>query len=162
MKPEPPTASGEPPALCPTCGYDLRGHADPTTCPECGAHAAVSAARIGARIGAVRWIDTRLLDLWSIALLQAVGTLSSFVGLAATRAGQYVALVLGLVGLVYTACATVWFVACAIGFALRAGQPAMQMVAPDHRARLTRWMLIDVCIVLGSLAATTSWLSLSF
>lgn len=109
-------------------------------------HVHVSAARADA----VRWVDTRLLDLWSIALLQTVGTVSAVVSLAATRAGQYVALILGLVALVYTVCAAIWLVACAVGFAARVRRPAMRMVAPGHRHRLGRWLMIDAAIMVGS------------
>ncbi len=54
---------------CPQCGYDLRGHPDRARCPECGLHVQMSVAFATAN----RWVDLRLLDLWSVFVLAAAG-----------------------------------------------------------------------------------------
>ncbi len=54
---------------CPQCGYDLRGHPDRARCPECGLKVQMSVAFGNAN----RWVDLRLLDLWSVFVVEAVG-----------------------------------------------------------------------------------------
>ena len=90
---------------CPRCGYDLRAHPDHARCPECGRAVTQSAV-----LGAIsHWVDRKLLDLWSIAVLQSTGLFCMVVAILAVRAGQYVAVGLGLAASFHLVVATCWY-----------------------------------------------------
>ena len=92
---------------CPNCGYDLRGHPSITRCSECGQRVTVDATI--ART--IRWVDLRLLDLWSIAIVQGAGCAAGLLSLLAIRSGHYSALILGLAAELALCVATLWFLA---------------------------------------------------
>lgn len=94
-----------------------------------------------------RWADTRLLDLWSISLLQTIGLICLGISLLAVAQGQYVALILGLTSGVYVVAAGVWFLLIGVGFLWRIRSPQFSMLGARRRRRLFRWILFDACLV---------------
>lgn len=132
---------------CPRCGYDLRGHLDPTRCPECGCN-----VHVGAAIGDMcRWVDLRLLDLWSIAVLMVVGGAAMALALLAIRQGHYVALMLGLLAGLCMSVAAMWFLAICAALAVRVRCPTIRTVGRGSRRSLWRWMLADGLLIAGAL-----------
>lgn len=130
-------------APCPRCGYDLRGHAVPTCCPECG-----SAVDVSASMGsASRWADERLLDLWSIGVLQMSGGVMLIVSVLATYRGHYLAVLLGMVSGLCVAVATIWYVAMAPGTLLQLRRPTVRALRRDRVNLVWRWFLFDGALV---------------
>lgn len=124
---------------CPHCGYDLRGHTDETVCPECGRSVHVSLARSDA----FRWIDMRLLDLWSIGVVQTVGCAAGLLSLLAIRRGHYVALLLGMMAGLCMSAASLWFVALVPAIVLRTRRPAMRVLGLRRLRPLFLWCVLD-------------------
>ncbi len=138
-----PTSRVRAAAPCPNCGYDLRGHPDPARCPECGKEVHVSETRVWA----TRWIDLRLLDLWSIGVLQTTGGVALVITLIAIRRGHYVALILGLMAGLCVSTATLWFLALAPGVLLWRRRPLMRALGSARFAPLWRWLLLDAALI---------------
>lgn len=142
MTGNPPSAGLEAAAPCPACGYDLRGHPDHTRCSECGAEVHVSAAISDAS----RWLDQRMLDLWSIAVLQSVCAVAVVVSVIAIHQGQFVALLLGLMTGVGVVLSTLWFLAISPGVILRTREPFGLALGRRRVRRLRRWWLADAAL----------------
>ncbi|MFQ5495708.1 MAG: hypothetical protein ACE5EX_10050 [Phycisphaerae bacterium] len=128
---------------CPRCGYDLRGHGDPTRCPECGRTVSFSAAASRS----ARWIDGRLLDLWSVAVLQGSGCLAGGITILAIWQGHYIAVMLGLMAAVMMAGASMWFIGLAASILVRSRRPFMRTLWPLQIRRLARLCVMDAILV---------------
>lgn len=142
LMPDPPSSS-PPPALCPNCGYDLRGHPDEARCPECGLEVHVSLMVAHEN----KWVDRRLLDYWSIGIMQAIGTICAIVSVVAISQGQYVGVVAGMAAGVYMLSASTWFLVLTAMLLRRAGKPAYLTVHPRRRKRLLHWVVVDLMLV---------------
>ena len=127
---------------CPNCAYDLRGHSVVTRCPECGAEVEVGQAIAET----IRWIDVRLLDLWSICVLQITGNVVAIPTIMAIRHGQYAALILGMMAMVCVSAATIWFLALTPGILLRYQRPFVHRIGADRMRRLIRWWCVDAAL----------------
>lgn len=127
---------------CPNCAYDLRGHSVVTRCPECGAEVEVGQAIEKT----VRWIDVRLLDLWSICVLQIAGNVVAIPTIMAIRQGQYAALILGMMAMVCVSVATIWLLAISPGILLRYRRPFVRRIGADRMRRLIRWWCADAAL----------------
>jgi len=130
-------------APCPNCGYDLRGHADSTRCPECGTQVEIGEAAFQA----TRWFDLRLLDLWSIGVLQVTGCATALLGLVAIRQGAAFAVILGLLAFVCFSAGSLWFLAIAPAVAIRLRRPFMRAAAGAQVRTLLRWCITDALLV---------------
>ena len=128
---------------CPDCGYDQRGLPSGSVCPECGGR-----FRLGRVVGDInRWAELRLLDLWSIAVLQAIGlavATGSIVIMPHARAG---AVMLGMAATVYLTAGTIWYAAVALGSIRRLRRPAYKNILARRRIALTRWLVYDGVLV---------------
>lgn len=60
------------------------------------------------------WFDNRMLDLWAIGWLIAIGLISAAICFVSIMAGSYIALLLGLTACLYLAAATIWLLATAV------------------------------------------------
>ena len=138
-------------APCPDCGYDLRGHADSTRCPECGTQVEVGEAAFQA----IRWFDFRLLDLWSIGVLQITGCVTTVLSLVAIRHGAAFAVILGLLAFLCFSAGSVWFLAIGPAIVIRLRRPFMRAAAGARLRPLLRWCLADALLVaLGPILLT--------
>jgi len=139
-----PTADAYAAAPCPNCGYDLRGHTTPACCPECGrtVHTGVALSEM------MQWVDNRLLDLWSIAVMQIIGAIGCGVGLLALRSGMYVALLLTMFAGVCVTAGTLWLLGVAGGVAFRFRKPTMRVVPAPRRRQLIQWLTGDLSLTL--------------
>lgn len=98
---------------------------------------------------ASRWVDLKLLDLWSIALLQVVGGLAAGATLIAIHLGHYVALLLGLMAALCISSATVWFLGLVPGILWRCRRPLESTVAARRIAKMRWFLLIDGALVVA-------------
>lgn len=135
-------------APCPNCGYDLRGHPDHTVCPECGREVVVSAANAEMN----RWADTRLLDLWSISVLQLIGGVCLTVSMFAVSRGQYVAVLLGLTASLYVIGAASWLVVVLASIGIRSRRVAYHALGRKRWHEVLRWSALNIAL----LAATST------
>ncbi len=126
-------------ALCPGCGYDLRGHPDDTRCPECGLTVSISATSTQIN----QWADRRLLDLWSAFLLQTIGAVCTAFGLLAVARGQYVALMLELPGVLYVGSGLLWYLVLLVSVVRRMRSHAFKMLRASRRRQLMSWLLLN-------------------
>ena len=124
---------------CPVCGYDLRGHGGRPRCPECGQRVNATEAAIAQS----RWVDMRLLDLWSISVLQLIGSICAITSVVAIRQGQYVAVGLAMAAGIYVLTATLWYAILLPLALLRLKTPAFRGVPSHRRIRLWAWMGLD-------------------
>lgn len=98
---------------------------------------------------ATRWVDLRLLDLWSIGVLQITGGLAEAVTLIAIRQGHYVALLVGLMAGLCISTATVWFVALLPGIVVRSRRPLMRTLHGARLGELWRWLVVDALLIVA-------------
>ncbi len=128
---------------CPRCGYDLRAHPDQTRCPECGG--SVTQSFVLGNIS--RWVDMSLLDLWSIAILQSTGLFCMVFAILAVRAGQYVAVGLGLAAFFHLVVATCWYLALLVQAFGRLRTRSLHRIPRHRRRNLWGWYLLDSALV---------------
>ena len=130
---------------CPQCGYDLRGHTDPARCPECG-----QIVRVGGEIEiASQWLMARLIDLWSLAILQSVGAGMLLLCRIAFLWGQYYYTILNLLAGLCVIAATVWYFWLAPGVWLRTRRPIMGAFSTRRIRQVRVWCLIDGVLVVA-------------
>lgn len=135
--------SPRPVGHCPDCGYDQRGLPSGSACPECGGQ-----FLLGRVVGDInRWAELRVLDLWSIAVLQTVGLAVATAGLVMLPRARAGAVMLGMAAAVYIAAGTVWYVAVAVSFIRRIRRPAYKNILAHRRGDLTRWLGYDGVLV---------------
>ena len=77
-----------------------------------------------------RWAELRVLDLWSIAVLQTLG-----------------AVMLGMAAAVYLTAGTVWYAVVAVASIRRIRRPAYENILARRRADLARWLGYDGVLV---------------
>jgi hypothetical protein len=96
---------------------------------------------------AIHWVDKKLLDLWSIAVLQVVGLTCGAMCAAAVQRGQALALVLGMASVLYVIGAGAWFACVVLAVLARGAGRGFQPAGPVRRARLVRWLISDAFLV---------------
>ena len=94
-----------------------------------------------------RWVDLCLLDLWSIAILQSIGLFAMVVAMLAVRAGQYVAVLLGLIASFQLVVATCWYLVLLLQVVRRLRARSLQRIPRHRRGNLWRWYLLDSVLV---------------
>ncbi len=129
-------------AICPGCGYDLRGHPDDARCPECGQTVSVSDTFRTIN----QWADRKLLDLWSVFVLQAIGSVAAAFSLLAVARGQYVALVLALAAGLYIGAGLLWYLFLLASLVRRARSHTFALLKKPRRRQLRRWTLLNAAI----------------
>ena len=131
---------------CPQCGYDLRGHTDPGQCPECGRFVCM-ADEIGI---ANQWVSAKLIDLWSLAGLQFVGTATIVACRIAFQFEQhYYSVIFGLLAGPCIIAATIWYCLLAPTVCLRLRRPIMAALPTKRIRKLQRWCLVDGVLILA-------------
>lgn len=135
--------SPRPVGHCPDCGYDQRGLPSGSACPECGGR-----FRLGRVVGDInRWAELRLLDLWSIAVLQTLGLAVATAGIVILPQARAGAVMLGMAAAVYLTAGTVWYAAVALASVRRIRRPGYKNILARRRADLTRWLGYDGVLV---------------
>lgn len=133
------------PTPCPQCGYDLRGHPDPARCPECG-----QTVRTAEEIEiASQWLMARMIDLWSLAILQTVGAGTLLFCQIAVQWGQYYYTILGLLAGLCVTAATVWYFWLAPTIWLRTRRPIMGAFSTRRVRQVQVWCLVDGVLILS-------------
>lgn len=100
-----------------------------------------------AAIEASRWLDLRLLDLWSIGVLQTTGCAATVLSILAIRQGLEFAFILGMLATLCASVATVWFLAIAPALVLRLRRPFMRLAAGARWRALILWCAADAILV---------------
>lgn len=112
-------------------------------CPECGGR-----FRLGRVVGDInRWAELRLLDLWSIAVLQTLGLGAATAGLLMLPRARAGAIMLGMAAVVYLTAGTIWYGAVAISSARRIRRPAYKNIIARRRTDLERWLIYNGVLV---------------
>ena len=97
---------------------------------------------------ASRWLDTCLIDLWSIAVLQSTGVVAGSIALFAIHQGQYYALILALMALLCVSLATSWFFALQPGLAKRSRQAHVRACGAHRVRTVQKWWALDAALVI--------------
>ena len=131
------------PLYCTHCGYDQRGLPLDSLCPECGASQAALAARIN------RWADLAVVDLWSVAMLQAMALVFGLAGWGLVALGHLSAVVVAAPSLLCVGLASGWYVRIAVGFLRRRSSVNYRNLTRWRRRQLARWLILDLSLAGG-------------
>lgn len=137
---------------CPACGYDLRGHGARARCPECGETVCPSDAAYEVN----RWVDHRLIDLWSIGLFLVLGLAALVITLITLRRGEYVAVLTGVLAAAYLAAGTIWLAGVVVAASIRRLRPIHRSVTASRRRKMRHWISVNA-LLLAAAAAIAIW-----
>lgn len=129
--------------FCPSCGYDQRGLAVGTPCPECGGDCTPAVV-----LGAVnRWAEGALLDLWSIGVFQSVGAACALLAVVGLRRTEPAAMLLFITAGLYMPASAIWFVIVLVGYFRRRVTPVLRNISVQRRRRIRNWLISDALLI---------------